>query len=230
VYALIILFVEKLSLKLILVVVAFVFSTVFNINRYPEFPCLLFAIWLPTVIHVYIFTGAFILYGALKSKSGSGIASFVIFIACAITFFVFMPDNFGIPISEYGRKAYTYFRVVNMTLYNAFGFGEMKIDDASLFIDPKAVAVMRFIAFAYTYHYLNWFSKTTVIKWNQISKTRMTAILILWCASVGLYLLSYKVGFYALFLLSMLHVFFEFPLNHQTFIGIGKEIKQLVKK
>ena len=26
------------------------------------------------------------------------------------------------------------------------------------------LAVMRLIAFAYTYHYLNWFSKTSVIK------------------------------------------------------------------
>jgi hypothetical protein len=87
---------------------------------------------------------------------------------------------------------------------------------------------MRFIAFAYTYHYLNWFSKTKVIKWNQVSKKRMTIIIALWVFSVILYFISFQVGFYALFLLSLLHVFFEFPLNHRTFIGIGKELKAII--
>lgn len=230
VYALIILFVDKLAIKLLLVVVAFVLSTVFNVNHYPDFSCLLFAIWVPTIVHVYLFTGLFILFGALKSRSVSGIISFVVFIACCVACFVYMPENIGISITEYGRKAYYHFRIVNMTIYNYLGFGQMKIDDPLMFVDAKAIAIMRFIAFAYTYHYLNWFSKTTVIKWNEISKTRMTAILVLWVASVVLYLISYKVGFYALFLLSMLHVFFEFPLNHHTIIGIGKELKQFSKR
>lgn len=230
IYALIILFVERLSIKLLLVAVTFVFSTLLNVNHYPDFACLLFAIWIPTIVHVYLFTGLFILFGALKSKSTSGILSFVFFVLCAITFFVYMPENFGLPISEYGRKAYYYFRIVNMTIYNALGFGNMRIDDAAMFVDTKALAIMRFIAFAYTYHYLNWFSKTSVIKWNQISKTRMLVIVGLWVISVVLYFISYKIGFYALFLLSMLHVFLEFPLNHHTIIGIGKELKQLAKK
>ena len=141
-----------------------------------------------------------------------------------------MPENFGIAVSEYGKKAYSFFRIVNTSLYELFGFGTLSRDDVALYMNPKAIAVMRFIAFAYTYHYLNWFSKTTVIKWNQISKRRMAVIIILWIASVVLYAISYKVGFYALFLLSMLHVFFEFPLNHFTFIGIGKELKAIFRK
>jgi hypothetical protein len=43
-------------------------------------------------------------------------------------------------------------------------------------------------------------------------------------------LIDYKAGFFALFLLSMLHVFLEFPLNHHTFIGIGKEIRGIVSR
>ncbi|MES2593120.1 MAG: hypothetical protein V4608_14655 [Bacteroidota bacterium] len=230
IYALIILFVEKLGVKLILVFATFVFSVVININTYPDVSYIIFAIWLPTIIHVFLFTGAFILYGALKSRSTSGIVSFLFFIGCAITFFIYMPENFGIPVSEYGKKAYTYFRIVNSSIYKAVGFGKLAMNDEALYVSTKAVAVMRFIAFAYTYHYLNWFSKTTVIKWNQISRKRMSVILILWIVSVALYIFSYSIGFYALFLLSMLHVFFEFPLNHQTFIGIGKEIKLLTKK
>ena len=230
VYALILLFVEKLGIKLILVFLTFIISLIFNFNKYPDLPFMLFAIWLPTIIHVFLFTGAFILFGALKSRSKSGILSLGVFIACAFTFFIFMPANFGISVTDYGKQSYSLFRVLNITLYKLFGFGDLQINDAALYFGPKAIAVMRFIAFAYTYHYLNWFSKTTVIKWNEISKKRMTVIIVLWIVSVALYLFSYKVGFYALFLLSMLHVFLEFPLNHHTFIGIGKEIKSMVKK
>lgn len=230
VYALVILFVENLALKLFLVVATFVVSLIFNFNNYPDLPFMIFAVWLPTIVHVFIFTGAFILFGALKSRSTSGIVSLIVFIACAVAFFIYTPENFGIPVSEYGKKAYSFFKIVNTSLYKLFGFGTLNREDIALYISPKAVAIMRFIAFAYTYHYLNWFSKTTIIKWNQVSKTRMTVIIILWIASVVLYAVSYKVGFYALFLLSMLHVFFEFPLNHTTFIGIGKELKTIFKK
>lgn len=228
-YALIILFVDNFGIKLIMAFITFAISLVFHFDKNPTF-FLLFAVWLPTIIHVYLFTGAFILFGALKSRSTSGIISLIVFIACAFTFFIFMPENFGIPVTDYGKQSYHLFRALNTSLYRLFGFGELQANDATLFLGQKAIAVMRFIAFAYTYHYLNWFSKTNVIKWNQISKKRMTIILVLWLLSVGLYAFNYKVGFYTLFLLSMLHVLLEFPLNHHTFIGIGKEIKAIVKK
>ena len=230
IYALIILYVEKVSIKLLLLFLTFIVSLIFNFNKYPSIPFLLFAVWLPTIIHVLIFTGAFILYGALKTRSASGLISLIVFIACGFVFFLYMPENPGISVTEYGKKAYSHFRVLNITLYNLFGFGNLPINDNALFVSSKAVAIMRFIAFAYTYHYLNWFSKTSVIKWNDVSKKRMGIILLLWLFSVALYLFSYKVGFYALFLLSMLHVFFEFPLNYHTFNGIAKEIKLIFKK
>ena len=230
VYALVILYTQKTAVKLLFVVLAFMASLIFSFNKYPNFPFLLFAIWLPTIIHVYFFTGSFILFGALKTKSASGIISFVVFILCAVVCFVYIPENFGIAVTEYGKKAYSYFKLLNSSLYNVFGFGNMSTADDALYYAPQALAIMRFIAFAYTYHYLNWFSKTTVIKWNEVSKQRMIIILLLWVLSVLLYAFSYKIGFYALFLLSMLHVFFEFPLNHQTFIGIGKEFRSRIKK
>ena len=230
IYALIILYVEKLALKLVLVLFTFIFSILLKLNAYPSFLFLFFAVWLPTIIHVFIFTGAFILYGALKNKSKSGILSLLVFIACAFMFFIYVPDVNAYFVSDYVKKAYAFFRVVNTSLYELFGFGSLKVNDEAIFLNPHAIAIMRFIAFAYTYHYLNWFSKTSVIKWNQVSKKRMGAILLLWIVSVVLYIFSYKIGFYALFLLSMLHVFFEFPLNHQTFIGIGKEVKKITSR
>ncbi|CAN5373913.1 hypothetical protein BH10BAC1_BH10BAC1_03870 [soil metagenome] len=229
-YGLIILYVDKIAIKLILLLLFFIISNNHYFNSYPNFPLLLFAIWLPTIIHVYFFTGGFILFGALKSKSTTGLISFVVFVLCAVICFIYIPENIGMAVSEYGKKAYSFFKLLNTTLYSAFGFGDLESTDNALYYYPKSLAIMRFIAFAYTYHYLNWFSKTTIIKWNEISKQRMIIILLLWILSVVLYIFSYRIGFYALFLLSMLHVFFEFPLNHQTFIGIGKEFRSRIKK
>jgi len=92
------------------------------------------------------------------------------------------------------------------------------------------VLVMRLIAYAYTYHYLNWFSKTSVIRWHEVSKPRITAIVALWLLSVGLYAVNYRIGVIALYCLSFMHVFLEFPLNHVTFIGIGREVAKWGKK
>lgn len=230
IYALIILFVEKPLLKFMLVVVTFILSILFNINNYPDTVFLIVAILLPTIVHVFIFTGAFILYGALKTRSWSGILSLVVFAVCAMSFFMIVPSGLTDQVSDYAQKAYHNFKMLNITLYGMLGYGEIGTHDKALFTNENAVKIMRFIAFAYTYHYLNWFSKTTVIKWNEISRKRMAVIIVLWILAVGLYILSYNIGFYALFLLSLLHVFFEFPLNHYTFIGIGQELKKLVRK
>ena len=45
-----------------------------------------FAVFLPTIIHVFLFTGFFIVLGALKNRSVTGIASAVVFILCAVIF------------------------------------------------------------------------------------------------------------------------------------------------
>ena len=75
-------------------------------------------------------------------------------------------------------------------------------------------SAFRFIAFVYTYHYLNWFSKTSVIGWKEALNRRSTLlILIIWLGSIGVYLYDYQTGLTALFFLSFLHVLLEFPLN-----------------
>lgn len=53
-----------------------------------KFMYMAFSIFLPTLVHVFVFTGAFILVGALKGRSLSGILSLVVFAACAISLFV----------------------------------------------------------------------------------------------------------------------------------------------
>tara|TARA_B100000315_G_scaffold237790_1_gene254911 strand:+ start:401 stop:706 length:306 start_codon:yes stop_codon:yes gene_type:complete len=87
--------------------------------------------------------------------------------------------------------------------------------------------IMRFIAFAYTYHYLNWFSKTSIIKWHKVPTSFVVVTLLMWTASVGLYVADYRLGIAVLSFFSLLHVFLEFPLNYRSFVGIGKELKDI---
>lgn len=173
---------------------------------------------LVTIIHVFVFTAAFILYGALKSRSRAAMISFGVLAACATSFFIYMPH--ATPPPEWLRALYSRFEPLNEQLMRLFGFGDRRI-----FETPRAVAVMRLIAFAYTYHYLNWFSKTSLIGWHAIPRRRALGITALWLASVAVYASNYALGFSILYLLSVLHVLLEFPLDHKMFAGIAKELR-----
>jgi hypothetical protein len=85
------------------------------------------------------------------------------------------------------------------------------------FVPASELGIMRF---AYTYHYLNWFSKTSVIRWHEVSRVRGAGIVAGWAAGVGLYLYSYQLGFAVFYVLSVVHVMLEFPLNHQSFVNL----------
>ena len=88
------------------------------------------------------------------------------------------------------------------------------------------VGITRFLAFAYTYHYLNWFSKTKIIRWHEVSGSRMTLLFSIYFACICLYYVDYALGFIAAYFLALIHVFLEFPLNHRSFIGIRDELKR----
>ena len=85
-------------------------------------------------------------------------------------------------------------------------------------------AVLGFLAFAYTYHYLNWFSKVNIIKWNAMSKPRLISLSALYLLCIGVYLYDYRTGFVALLFLSILHVLLELPLNVLTIKSLGRSI------
>jgi hypothetical protein len=188
---------------------------------------ILFAILLPTIIHVFLFTAFFIIQGALKNKSITGLFSVLVFIACAVSFFIYQPRFDFYTISTYAREnlVSTTFHFVNQYLLYFGGVANPDMD--AIFNSTSGYSVMRLIAFAYTYHYLNWFSKTSVIKWHEVSKKWLATVVIVWLASVGLYFYDYMVGLKALLLLSMLHVFLEFPLNFRSLQGIFGSVKEL---
>lgn len=187
-----------------------------------------FGVFLPTLIHVFLFTGLFILYGALKNKSTTGLLSIGVFVLCAVSFFVWQPHFNFYHVTTYAETALqsSGFIQLNKSIIELFKLGAYTRE--TVFESAAGVGIMRFIAFAYTYHYLNWFSKTEVIKWHQVPRVQLATVLGLWVLSVALYAYDYFTGLMALYFLSMLHVLLEFPLNYRSFIGIGQEIKAYV--
>lgn len=186
-------------------------------------------VFLPTIIHVFIFTWAFMLYGVLKEKSIPGLISILVLITCSIVLIVFQPQSLNYEVSAYTQKSYGPFDELNFRLINLFGLGQLT-EIKEVFTSNAGFVIMRFIAFAYTYHYLNWFSKTSVIKWHQVPKRALIITGVVWIISCCLYIYDYSLGLQVLFFLSFLHVFLEFPLNIVSFSGIGKEIAGLVKR
>lgn len=185
---------------------------------------MIFAILLPTVIHVSLFMGLFMLYGAVKENNLSGYLSVVAFIAAMLLCFIYMPsaDAYQVPETLLNKYLSTDLKSMNEVLLRFWG--EMDAEVETLLYSSKGIAIQRFIAFTYTYHYLNWFSKTQIINWHHISKQRSIWIALLWVCSVGVYLYDIVLGITVLFLLSMLHVFLELPLNIRSFIGIGQKL------
>jgi len=211
--------------KLILLSGAFFLG--FLLSNYHGFQ-LLFGMYLPTLIHVFLFTGLFIIYGALKNKSVTGGASVVVFVLCAASFFFFHPVIGWYHVTDYAVSSVQGIRFDGL-VYSLVKF--LHLDTQSyqdlyriVFKSIPGQSVMRFIAFAYTYHYLNWFSKTSIIKWHLVPRQWLALVIVLWVASVALYAVDYMLGLEVLFLLSMLHVFLEFPLNYRSIVGISEEL------
>lgn len=191
----------------------------------------MFALLTTTILHVSLFTGVFMLYGALKARSRAGYVACALFaLACGVA--LFAPAAGGTPASDYVKSSYKLFSTLNAELARMLGWGTQSTAGGApafaqysdVFVAPGAVAIMRLIAFAYTYHYLNWFSKTSIIGWHKVDRAKLATAVVLWIASLALYAQSFEVGARWLFLLSYAHVLLEFPLNHLSFVGVGQEV------
>lgn len=195
---------------------------------------LFFTLFLPTLIHVYVFTMLFMLYGAFKSKSRMGLLSVFILLLCPFILFYVYPDRAFYSVTEYGQKAYETFKYLNIySLTEGFDQALPNTMDGwngIVYHSKLGILVMRFIAFAYTYHYLNWFSKTKVIQWHKVPKWRFALVIVIWIASIALYQYNYVVGIQWLYFMSFLHVVLEFPLNMTSISGIIGHLKNQVIK
>jgi hypothetical protein len=278
----------------------------------------------PTLIHVYLFTGLFMLFGSLKTRSVSGMWQMVGFVTVPLLLVFALPVDPKAPISEFGKNAHyakgdgfyatnisimDHFNLINDPVYTNADFVsfvkkkdfkdanaqynfiskenlnglvdslskipnkaylinkqplnpnfqvdnilllfskegmldeyQMKPIPAKLFTgfslekyasivynSTIGIMLMRFIAFAYLYHYLNWFSKTEIIRWHQVPKLRFAAVILLWVVASVFYAYDYSLGLSLLFFLSFSHVLLEFPLNIISIVGIGKESISIMK-
>jgi hypothetical protein len=165
-------------------------------------------------------------YGTLKTRSGWGYANLVSMVLAVVVIAAYPVRADSIQLSD---------SVVQLTLASAFQqinylinhwLGLMNDNKADLG-SPAFFKVQSFIAFAYTYHYLNWFSKTSIIKWHQVEKKKFGFSAVLWVVSLALYKVDYRLGFAAVSVLSLLHVVLEFPLN---FVSIRSIFGALMPK
>lgn len=203
------LFTERWNLRLF--IVGFCLLSSFFFYAVPTV-AILFGVFLPTIVHVFLFTILFMIYGTLKARSLWGYTNIVsMFLVIAVI--ALWPRNGAIsslshPVMKLIQASA--FLPLNFDICKWLGLtngGHVDFYSAVFF------KVQSFIAFAYTYHYLNWFSKTSIIKWHQVEKRKFVISAVLWAASIALYAVDFRLGFAAIFALSVLHIVLEFPLN-----------------
>lgn len=214
-------------------VIGLVFGSILVVMSLLYLPKLIVALglFLPTLIHVYVFTLLFMIYGQIKSYSKSGLVGVMLLICVPLIILFFDIIPLGYQISDFAEKTYEESGFLSLNTILADLFTAADTTDVNLML-PVIVKAQVFLAFAYTYHYLNWFSKTSIIGWkSSLNSNRMYAILVLWIVSVGIYIYDYTTGLTVLFFLSLLHVVLEFPLNVVAIKEIANHIlKRLPKK
>ncbi len=168
---------------------------------------ILLGLFIPTLIHVYVFTAFFMISGYFKSFDSFGLINIVLLLSVPFVIYFLPVENFvfsGINAEKIFNS--TGFKIINDQLGYFFG---KNISKTNIVLKAQI-----FIAFAYTYHYLNWFAKTSVIGWaKSLELKKMILVLGIWILSIALYLYNYQTGLTVLFVLSMMHVLAEFPLN-----------------
>jgi hypothetical protein len=173
-------------------------------------PFALVATLLPTLIHVSLFTLVFMVLGALRARSGAQFGLIGLYLA-AIALIVVIPPTAGWAYPPLASQADPSFGDVPGALGKVLGLPGLSLD----------ARLMGLLSFVYTYHYLNWFIKADVIRWNQMPRVRLAAIVVLCCAATGLYIVNFALGFTVLLLLSLMHVMLEFPLNSRSIRELG---------
>jgi len=183
--------------------------------------------YLPTVVHVYVFTGLFMLLGTLRRPGRDSVGAMAAYVLCPLLCWL-VPIDWSVAPTPWAERAFTgTLASIDVLILGDAGY---TIDRAGLIAAPISLLVTRVLALAYLYHYLNWFSKVEVIGWARMSPLRGIAIGVLWICAVALYFRNYLLGFTVLLTLSFLHVVLEFPLNHRSFREIGQRLRERVAR
>jgi len=185
---------------------------------------LFLAVFVPTVIHVYVFTLIFLISGAMRGTRRTLLAWLNPLLLVAIpVVLVRLGNGAGIGMGtgtpgQYWMTSEATFASLHEYIAGMLGLG-MHFDPHGT-LGPNAIAVFRFLAFIYLHHYLNWFAKTELLAWHKVSRTSWLIIGTVYAAAIGSYAYSFAVGFYAAYFLSLLHVLLELPLNLRSVRGI----------
>lgn len=223
-FAVILIFFRKMNQLFFGLILSIVIS--YFAFKYVPFFTVLVVVFIPTLIHVYVFTFLFMVLGYFKTKNNTGLIALILMVLAP--FIIAMSKITPIEyenISQYSKESFIISGIplVIKSLSNLF---QHSTNEQISLLSIESIKIQIFIAFAYTYHYLNWFSKTSIIGWySNISKRRKIIFLVFWIISITLYLYSYKIGITTLFFLSILHVYFEFPLNIITVREIFRNSK-----
>lgn len=198
-------------------------------TRTIPFYAVFIGVFLPTLVHVYIFTLAFMLQGIIRNKNIAGILTFSLAVFCPFIIF-FLPWELSLGITDKSVIS-KYFgndlKQINVTL--AQFFTNEGTSPEKLLVSKTGIKIQTFIAFAYLYHYLNWFSKVSVIGWLKNTPPRKFILIgMAWIFSVILYYYDYQLGLTVLFFMSLLHVILEFPLNVICIRGILHQLKGFI--
>jgi hypothetical protein len=175
-----------------------------------------FGLFVPTLLHVYVFTFLFMIYGFKRNKNVYGKANLYLVIlvpivisALPLPWGVVVPNANDITVLDASQFTQLHFALAKLS--------SLPVSSEFVYNSVWGRKIQIFIAFAYLYHYLNWFSKTSVIGWKKnLNTTSMLLIVTIWMLSLLVYWYDFTKGFMALFFLSFLHVLLEFPLNIET--------------
>lgn len=170
-------------------------------------------ILLPTFIHVSLFTLVFMALGALRSGERFQWALVAAYLS-SVALILAAPPSAGSYVPSFARAANDYFGNVAPALSRLFQVPNVTLDGR----------LAGLLAFLYTYHYLNWFVKADVIRWNIMSPPRLAIVAGTSLAATALYFHDYAYGFTVLLALSLAHIVLEFPLNNIALRQLGGEI------
>src|SRR5207302_532635 len=135
---------------------------------------------LPTVIHVGLFTFCFLLQGALRRGEPAGYVSVIAWLVAVVSLLVWPPAP-AMLSADWATQPRFFWETLAAWMALVF---------------PAGISVIfPFLTFIYTYHFLNWFSKTELLKWHEVSKGRRSGIMVGYFTALGACLYNYPVGY-----------------------------------
>jgi len=195
---------------------ALLVATRFLVHGYGLF----FAAFVPTVVHVYVFTLIFLVAGAMRTQGQRALAWLNPALLLLIPVLLIRPGSSAGPAMPGHYWMASEVTFAGLHEYIAGWIGLAMHFDPNHALEPNAVAALRFLAFIYLHHYLNWFAKTEVLAWHKVSRSSWIVIGAIYTAAIGSYAYSFALGFYAAYFLSLLHVLLELPLDWRSGAGI----------